>query len=549
MTATRLACPHCRTPLRVRDPARLPGTVDCPECGSELAYDRTAASFRLATDAADETSPESLHPEDVDVSGILATAPSAGAGSVREDRIRRAIEELDATPREPDEPTPLERRAPSRLEQLRSPAGIAWVVAAVGAIGLALVMLPDGTNNGTQQDPTESDPIVDDAPPDPALAVSTEPEPLDELRERLAGLGERLGRFQAREGGFPAGASAERLQPDERLSWLARLEEADNLGGSRAPDWDRPFHDPANAEFVQRSRPAFLNPALETTTARDGRPATHFVGVGGVGPDGPELPVTNSRAGVFGLGRAARAADITDGLSNTMLVAGVRSNLGSWAASGSATIRPFTAEPYVNGPDGFATGSTDSMLVLMADGRVRTIAADADPRLVRRMAAIADGLDLELVEPGEPGDRETVEPEPMPVAVDDDGHPVDLPDSQPPELAAIPMPDIPEVALPELPKWTPDLVARKLAQPIKGLKTRQPVEAGLLLEEVADLVGVPIHLKEEDGIDQGFLDNPITLSVGEGTVGDILDALLAKLELRYVVEDDGLRLLERKPGE
>ena len=68
-------------------------------------------------------------------------------------------------------------------------------------------------------------------------------------------------------------------------------------------------------------------------------------------------------------------------------------------------MRGLSREPYINGPDGFGTGSPDSMQVLMADGRVLAVSDKIDPRIFRRMAAKADGLPLDESEEGEPGDR------------------------------------------------------------------------------------------------------------------------------------------------
>src|SRR5262249_21127427 len=116
----------------------------------------------------------------------------------------------------------------------------------------------------------------------------------------------------------------------------------------------------------------------------------HFVGVAGVGSDAARLPASDPRAGIFSYDRATRWDDIRDGASNTWLVLGVRDHLGSWAAGGPSTVRGLTREPYVNGPDGFGTGQEDSMLVLMADGRVRTVSRQADPRILRSLAAMAD---------------------------------------------------------------------------------------------------------------------------------------------------------------
>jgi hypothetical protein len=547
MAALGVACPACRTPLRFRDSDPVVSPFDCPECGTSLALDAAGAAVPAERVSLAAVAEDRSHARDVDASSILDAAPHATPARAR------SFDQLDATPRDPsaDRESKLSAagRAGSPFDRLRTPAGIAWTTAAV--LGLAVVaalMLP-GERERTKDDgdstqSADSDEPTDEPTDEPSVSI-------DERRERLVELGRRLGAFRGRHGRLPAGAAIESLPVDERLSWLARLEASGPLGTVEPPRWERSFRDPANAEFVQRPRPAFLNPALEATRAPDGYPATHFVGVGGVGADAPGLPASHSRAGMFGTGRAASPEEVGDGLANTMLVAGVTSNLGSWAAGGAGTVRPFTAEPYVDGPDGFGTGHAGEMLVLMGDGSVRTISAATDPRVVRRMAAMHDGLDLALERPGEPGDRPSAEAEPPEVAVvDPPPAPVDDPPAPPGEHdpPAVGDDPPPEIALPELPKWTPELVAAKLAQPIAGLRTTRPVEAAILLEEVADMIGVPIQLKAEDGIDQSFLDEPITLSVEKGTVGDALDALLAKLELRYVVEADGLRLKPRASG-
>ena len=162
---------------------------------------------------------------------------------------------------------------------------------------------------------------------------------------------------------------------------------------------------PRNDRFVRQQIPEFLNPSLEVRVSARNYPATHFVGVAGVGEDAADLPAGDPRAGVFGNSRPTRLEDIHDGASNTLMVLGVTSELGSWAAGGTATVRPLTREPYVNGPDGFGTGLTDRMMVLKADGSVAEMSATTDPRIFRRMAAIADGLPLDPKIPGEPGDH------------------------------------------------------------------------------------------------------------------------------------------------
>ncbi len=223
---------------------------------------------------------------------------------------------------------------------------------------------------------------------------------------RLSKIGDALLEHVVGEKAFPAATVAAHGIPNEnRLGWMAVLADRLDDDAAPAPLWNRAWNDPKNDAFVRRRLSAFQNPDIALLTGADGYPASHFAGVSGVGADAVKLDPRHPRAGIFNDHRPTRVEDIRDGASNTLLVMGVREHLGAWAAGGTSTVRGLAREPYVNGPDGFGTGSSDSMLVLMADGSVRTIAAGMDPRLLRRMAAKADGLPLDESEPGEPGDR------------------------------------------------------------------------------------------------------------------------------------------------
>lgn len=199
--------------------------------------------------------------------------------------------------------------------------------------------------------------------------------------------------FRGATGGFPPGAGgATLLPPETRLSWIALL--LPQLGFA---DWHKElnlgysWNSAVNRPVTQRELPAVINPSLGPRRMVDGFPVTHYVGVGGVGPDAPKLPATNPRAGVFGYDRTLRLEDIPDGASNTAAIFGVCSGLGPWAAGGAATVRPLTQPPYVNGPDGFGSGQPAGMLVGMADGSVRFISAHVDPKVIEQLAAIGDG--------------------------------------------------------------------------------------------------------------------------------------------------------------
>ena len=114
------------------------------------------------------------------------------------------------------------------------------------------------------------------------------------------------------------------------------------------------------------------------------------MGIGGVGEDAPKGPVHGENAGIFSYDRKTRIRDITDGTSNTAMVAETSDTGTPWAA-GSKTIRALTQEPYINGPDGIGGPSVGGCNVLFADGSVRFISENIDPEVMRRLAAMRDG--------------------------------------------------------------------------------------------------------------------------------------------------------------
>lgn len=196
------------------------------------------------------------------------------------------------------------------------------------------------------------------------------------------------------EGHFPPGAEGGPLwDPATRLSWIALM--LPYLGHA---DWYQqlhlryPWNSLQNKAVVQQPLEEVLNPAFPQRSTQAGFPVTHYVGVGGLGEDAVDPKADPRRIGVFGFGRSLKPEEITDGLSYTIAIAGVSQRVGPWAAGGSATVRPFTRPPYVNGPDGFGTGQPHGMYVGMADGSVRFVSKDVDPRVLE-MLATARGME------------------------------------------------------------------------------------------------------------------------------------------------------------
>jgi hypothetical protein len=300
---------------------------------------------------------------------------------------------------------------------------------------------------------------------------------------------------------------------------MAALVSATSAGEFR-PEADRGWADPLNDPFVRRPVENFQNPAIDPPTGPAGHPVSQFVGVAGVGADAPSLPVNHPRAGIFGLQRTTRVEDVRDGQSNTMMVAGVTDQFDSWAANGSATIRPLSAEPYFGGPDGLGTGEQGGMSVLMADGSVRFLSSDTDPRLIRRMGAMADGLPLDAAVPGEPGEAP---PAPRPVAIVSPVEPAPGPETGPIDVALAPDPVF-------------DLEAA-LNQPIAEFNQQTPHKIGEVLKLVGEMAGVPIDTSQLDATARERLESTTTLSLKNTTVRGVLDASVEKAGLTYSLGD------------
>lgn len=495
MEPLQFLCPACHIPLKLR-PTREPRTrFPCPDCTVQLVLIRSGLEdWRIEYDP----SPVAVKP---------LPPPELAA---------------------PAEATPLAERW-HELSPLgpRGPQRWAWafgICAMTGLVGLFIwqsfrkpVVAPVAPIAAVEHPPAETN--------------APAPPPAETAETRLVALGEMLRKSLAIQGHFPRGSAvAEHIPVERRLSWLAELLSATEGPTAPQPLFDRSWNDPAQETFVRRALPQVQNPDLDAPVGEDGYPATHFAGIAGVGGDAAQLPVTHPRAGIFGDARTTRIEDITDGLSHTWMLAGVNSHLGTWAAAGRSSYRPVTSEPYINGPDGFGTGTPDSMFVLMADGSVRTVSAKTHPRIVRRWAAMADGLPLDEKIPGEPGDAPTAPPMPTIVIV-----PPPAPKTPGTVVAVAPIPELTEVPAPlELPPL--DIAAALQRQVLKFEQTR-PAPVFKLLLQVEELSGVRIDYDRQGLGEAGQrLDQAITLTLDKPNLQQLLDEILTRAKLAYRVE-------------
>jgi hypothetical protein len=568
MQVARFECPHCSASLKIREQDLAGKPVDCPECHKAIVVRVDQAGNVVARKPVD---PSAKVKKPV---GPAAAAP----GERKTSATASSTAARSAAPKQEQPPAgKIATVAASRPLLLAVPL----IGAAVVGLGVAAIFL---WPRARPVETTADVPAISQSEPKPPEKNAAAPAPpvkpvpqVPTAATRLARLGEFLGQYRKRQGSFPAATSGqEPLKPNERLSWLAEIAAGYVEPNGPVPVWIESWSSPRNDRFVRQQIRDFLNPSVEVRVSPRNYPATHFVGVAGVGEDAADLPAGDPRAGVFGNARSTRLEDIHDGASNTLMVLGVTSELGSWAAGGTATVRPLTREPYVNGPDGFGTGSTDRMMVLKADGSVAEMSATTDPRIFRRMAAIADGLPLDPKVPGEPGDhsRHPVEPA-GPIASVRAGGTGDgrgLRQQPAPTPAATSTPSATNPATGAAAGARPPLVAGRppqaasgpansaakgpavdvsagLAQHIVRFEQAKPVPLQDVLNFLEELLGAPIRGDKHDIADlDDVLQTPITVQLENTTVRQILKEVLAKAGLGFEVAADGIHLHKLQPG-
>lgn len=170
-------------------------------------------------------------------------------------------------------------------------------------------------------------------------------------------------------------------------------------------DQTKPWNAPENRAFVTSVIPELLNPA-DPRQNWQGAPynelgLTHLVGVSGVEAAGEPpvatLPRSHPRAGVFGEKEIAKPEQITDGTSQTMLLISSGPLVAPWAVGGAGTMRGIREKNF-EPQTGFSSQglSKPGAYTLMADGSVRFISAQVDPKVMQAMSTIAGKEQVDL---------------------------------------------------------------------------------------------------------------------------------------------------------
>jgi hypothetical protein len=197
--------------------------------------------------------------------------------------------------------------------------------------------------------------------------------------------------------------------PNQRVGWMAGL--LPYLGYQEIYDridlnqsWKSEINIKQGAVLI----PAFLNPRYSADKWRAHPPslgvgrdmgATHFVGISGIGLEAADYdandPNLTKKLGVFGYNRRTKAADITDGLANTILMIQVRPDQQRpWIEGGGATVTGIRETNSVKEfclPQGNGKVGT---YVIMCDGSVRFVKDDIADDVFKAMCTIKGGEEI-----------------------------------------------------------------------------------------------------------------------------------------------------------
>ncbi|MBX3415500.1 MAG: DUF1559 domain-containing protein [Pirellulales bacterium] len=526
MEPLSITCTTCNTRLRVRDKEALGKILACPRCGGmvQVPAKEVQAESAISSDAPTATQP----------TGVASTPNDAGL-------------ELSGAAAQPGRRPWILGACGVLLLTIAAVAGWALLSSNETPPSVAVAPIEKPVTPIEVAEPPADRTLVEVAPPEASeepAPVAEEPPPASEQPSDARGvddanhqrLAEALQKHAAEQGEYPVGAAGTpQLPATERLSWIATL-----LPYYGHEDWHaslnfrRSWKDEQNRPITTQKLSEVTNPALtplEGDAPEAEFPATHYVGVAGVGADAGDLPIDHPRAGVFGFQRRVRSTDIPDGASNTIAVLGASGNLGPWSAGGAATVRPLTQAPYVNGPDGFGSGTPDGLAAGMADGSVRFFSKDVDPRVLEQMATIA-GHEAAPVETPLAG------PARAPANPTADGAPAAVEASP-----SVPTADTPLATSDDEP-WRAAVEAR-LADPLLELAFTE-IALSDFVDFISQLSTLEITLDLDALAEAGVTpDLKFSIHLAETTVGDALKEGLAELGLAYTA--DAGRLVVSSP--
>lgn len=209
----------------------------------------------------------------------------------------------------------------------------------------------------------------------------------------LKSLGVALGKYHNQNGHFPAGATYRAEESGERTalhSWMTDLlPYLDAQSTYQAIRRDEAWSEPVNKPPMSKSIPAFLVGGVDETHNSSGYALSHFAGVGGQATtsDGQVVNV-----GIFDGGSKVSRADITDELSNTLIIGEIPDGYRPWGEPGNWRT---LSDGLNRGTGSFGNAAGTGAMFLRADGSVSFLSNQIAPDVLKRLStrdADDDGL-------------------------------------------------------------------------------------------------------------------------------------------------------------
>lgn len=226
----------------------------------------------------------------------------------------------------------------------------------------------------------------------PAIQQAREAARRAQSKNNLKQLGLGLHNYHEVHRHLPRGTVANaNLKTNKRLSWIVSiLPQIEQQALFRRIDQTLAWDAGRNMAATKTTLQILQNPQVDS----DGKAVTHYVGIGGVGKGSASAALPSKKAGMFGYNRMTRFRDVTDGLSNTIMVSEASKNYGAWTAGGNATIRELVTKPYINGPDGIGSPFRGGCHMLLGDGAVRFVSEKIDPQVLEGLSTIQGGENI-----------------------------------------------------------------------------------------------------------------------------------------------------------
>lgn len=216
-----------------------------------------------------------------------------------------------------------------------------------------------------------------------------EPTGPETTRQNLTRIGQGLDEYYKKNDAYPIGGTFARDDAGEirgQHGWMTFLlpfvGEAELY---QQIDQTKPYDHPVNRNAMGRNVSVYFAAGGDRSRIGDGYAVAHFAGVGGEIDDANGL----AHLGIFERDAAVKRDEITDGLSNTLIVGELGKAYPPWGD-------PENWHKIGNGlnkdPSGFGSVSGQGAMFLLADGSVKIFSNKTDLGLLKKMST-RDGKD------------------------------------------------------------------------------------------------------------------------------------------------------------